>query len=93
MGINSISGANSQIYAVGQRNSAVDKYNKSEKSVDKAKTNQKADSLTLSEEAQKFAPIKKRIAEGFYNSNEVLENVAQKLDKDIQNEVKLDKSL
>lgn len=86
MGIQSISGNNSQIYAVGQQNDNGEKFNKAEKNSAKVKSNVKADTLVLSDEAKKFLPIKKKIESGFYDKPEVLQDVARKIDQELLSE-------
>jgi len=83
MPINSISGSNSQVYAVGQLNENGAKFNKTEQKNTESKQRIKADTLVLSEEVQKYGQIKQKIKNGFYDKPEVLKEVAIKLNDDI----------
>lgn len=48
-----------------------------------AQQQQKADKLELSEEAKKLGPISSKINSGFYDSPEVIRDVAAKISRDI----------
>lgn len=68
-----------KIYEDSQKKKDVEKKEKSSTS------STKSDSLELSPEALKFAPIKEKIKQGFYENESVLDKISEKLLKDIEN--------
>ena len=68
-----------KIYDDSQKKKDVEKKDKSSTS------SQKSDSLELSPEALKFAPIKEKIKQGFYENEDVLNKISEKLLNDLEN--------
>ena len=61
-----------------------EKKQKAEEKAELKSKEAKSDSLELSPEVLKYGPIKSRIKQGFYENNDILNKISEKLLKDLE---------
>jgi hypothetical protein len=74
-----------EVYSLKENSRKLDTKQTNDKSANS--TGKAGDSLTLSGEALKFAQIREKISNGFYDKPEVLDKLTQKLDKIIEQNI------